>query len=84
MLAVSCIARKPRCALSTALIAHFLLTAPELQRPDWLAGHVGPELKNVDAKYPVERSHRFPVIQPNPPPQRLFAFELRRVKSERS
>src|SRR5262249_48767792 len=32
---------------------------------DWLAGHVGLELRNVVAKYPFERSHRFPVIQPN-------------------
>jgi hypothetical protein len=23
------------------------------------------DLRNVDAKYPFERSHRFPVIQPN-------------------
>jgi hypothetical protein len=46
------------------------------QRPDCVAGHVRLELRNVVAKYPFERSHRFPVIQPNSPPQRLFAFEL--------
>ena len=34
------------------------------------------DLRNVVAKYAFERSHRFPVIQPNSPPQRLFAFEL--------
>jgi hypothetical protein len=36
-----------------------------LERRDWLAGNVGLELRNVVAKYPFERSHRFPVIQPN-------------------
>jgi hypothetical protein len=30
-----------------------------------MAGHVRLELRNVVAKYPFERSHRFPVIQPN-------------------
>jgi hypothetical protein len=30
------------------------------QRPDCVAGHVGLELRNVDAKYPFERSNRFP------------------------
>jgi hypothetical protein len=30
-----------------------------------VAGHVGLELRNVVAKYPFERSHRFPGIQPN-------------------
>ena len=35
------------------------------QRPDCVAGHVRLELRNVVAKYPFERSHRFPVIQPN-------------------
>src|SRR5258708_33905316 len=30
-----------------------------------VAGNVGLELRNVVAKYPFERSHRFPVIQPN-------------------
>jgi hypothetical protein len=34
-------------------------------RSDWLAGHVGLELRNVDANYPFERSHRFAGIQPN-------------------
>jgi hypothetical protein len=32
---------------------------------DCLAGHVGLELRNVDANYPFERSHRFAGIQPN-------------------
>ena len=35
------------------------------RRPDCVAGHVRLELRNVVAKYPFERSHRFPVIQPN-------------------
>src|SRR5262249_42636702 len=39
------------------------LNAP--QRPDCVAGHVGLELRNVDANYPFERSHRFAGIQPN-------------------
>jgi hypothetical protein len=30
-----------------------------------MAGHVRFELRNVVAKYPFERSHSFPVIQPN-------------------
>jgi hypothetical protein len=34
-------------------------------RPDCMAGHVGLELRNVDANYPFERSHRFAGIQPN-------------------
>src|SRR6516164_4022520 len=34
-------------------------------RPDCLAGHVRLELRNVVANYPFERSHRFPVIEPN-------------------
>src|SRR6266478_4471101 len=33
--------------------------------PDCVAGHVGLELRNVDANYPFERSHRFAGIQPN-------------------
>ena len=32
---------------------------------DWLAEQVGLELRNVVAKYPFERSHGFPGIQPN-------------------
>src|SRR6516225_3482785 len=35
------------------------------ERPDCVAGHVGLELRNVDANYPFERSHRFAGIQPN-------------------
>jgi len=34
-------------------------------RPDCVAGHVGLELRNVDANYPLGRSHRFMGIQPN-------------------
>ena len=30
-----------------------------------MAGHVRFELRNVDANYPLERSHRFAGIQPN-------------------
>ncbi len=37
----------------------------DTRRPDCLAGHVGLELRNVVAKYPFERLHRFPVIRPN-------------------
>jgi hypothetical protein len=36
-----------------------------LQRRDCLAEVVGLELRNVVAKYPFERSRRFPGIQPN-------------------
>src|SRR5262249_23860132 len=35
------------------------------QRPDCVAGHVRLKLRNVVTKYPFERLHRFPVIQPN-------------------
>ena len=31
-------------------------------RPDCVAGHIRFELRNVVAKYPFERSHRFPLI----------------------
>jgi transposase len=54
--------------------------APVNRRPDWLAGHVRLELRNVVANYPFERSHRFPEIQPKFWPRRLFAFELRRSR----
>jgi hypothetical protein len=43
----------------------FLQTGHSSQRPDWLAGHVGLELRNDGRKYRFEMSHRFPVIQPN-------------------
>jgi len=36
-----------------------------LKRLDCLAGHVRLELRNVVAKYPFERAHGFPGIQPN-------------------
>ncbi len=35
------------------------------RRPDCVAGVVGLELGNVVAKYPFERPHKFPGIQPN-------------------
>ena len=35
------------------------------RRLDCVAGVGGLELRNVVAKYPFERSHRFPVIEPN-------------------
>ena len=35
------------------------------RRPDCMAGVGGLELRNVDANYPFERSHRFAGIQPN-------------------
>jgi hypothetical protein len=36
-----------------------------LRETDCVAGHVRFELRNVDANYPLERSHRFAGIQPN-------------------
>jgi hypothetical protein len=45
------------------------------RRPDWLAGVGGLELRNVGAKYPFERSHRFPVIS------RIAAAETIRVRA---
>src|SRR5215217_318351 len=36
------------------------------QRLNWLAELVGFELRNVVAKYRLERSHGFPGIRPNP------------------
>src|SRR5215211_8918161 len=47
------------------------------QRPDWLAGHVRLELRNVVAKYPFERSRRSSPRSAEFWPRRLFAFELR-------
>src|SRR5262249_40643753 len=35
------------------------------QRPDWLAGHVGLEFRNVVANYPFESSRGFPGSEPN-------------------
>ena len=40
-----------------------IIIAP--QRSDCVAGQRGLELRNVDANYPFERSHRFPLIEPN-------------------
>jgi len=36
------------------------------QETDCVAGHVGLELRNVVANYPIEGSCRFPGIRPNP------------------
>jgi hypothetical protein len=36
-----------------------------LRETDCVAGHARLELRDVGAKYPFERSHRFPVIEPN-------------------
>src|SRR5215831_964163 len=44
-------------------------------RPDWLAGHIRFELRNVVAQYPFERSHRFPLIS------RIPAAEAIRVRA---
>src|SRR5262249_8870369 len=49
----------------TALLAKPMNGINAPQRPDCVAGHVGLELRNVDANYPFERSHRFAGIQPN-------------------
>src|SRR5215471_10059030 len=47
-------------------MSHVFLQARNTpQRRDCLAGVGGLELRNVVAKYPFERSHRFPGIQPN-------------------
>jgi hypothetical protein len=46
-------------------VAKIFRAGPGSQRPDWLAGHVRLDLRNVAAKYPFERSHGFPGIQPN-------------------
>jgi hypothetical protein len=43
----------------------------------WKVAHVGLELRNVGANYPFERSHRFPVIQPNSGNGDCSRFELR-------
>ena len=43
-----------------------------------MAGHVGLELRNVVAKYPFERSHRFPGGSGRIPAGRPLAFELQR------
>jgi hypothetical protein len=43
----------------------FLQPGHSPQRPDWVAGHEGFELRNVVANYPFEKSRRFAGIQPN-------------------
>ena len=51
---------------SSSLAGTAIKSSPvSLLRPDCVAGHVGLELRNVDANYPFERSHRFPLIEPN-------------------
>src|SRR5262249_40278180 len=52
-------------AIVACSVRVFLQTGHSPERPDCLAGNVGLELRNVVAKYPFERSRRFPVIQPN-------------------
>jgi hypothetical protein len=49
----------------TALLAKPVNGINAPQRPDCVAGHVRLELRNVVAKYPYEKSRRFPGIQPN-------------------
>jgi hypothetical protein len=49
----------------TGMSRIFLQAGHVPQRLDWLAGHVGLELRNVVPNYPFERSRRFPGIQPN-------------------
>src|SRR5258708_6842242 len=58
----------PRVASSVGQVAWGLAPcmtiarAAHLRETDCVAGHVRLELRNVIAKYPFERSHRFPVI----------------------
>jgi hypothetical protein len=47
-----------------------------------MAEVVGLELRNVVAKYPFERSHRFPVIQPNSGRRDYSRSELRRWEAQ--
>ena len=43
----------------------FLQIGHSPQRPDWLAGQTGFELRNVVAKYPIGKVAQIPGIQPN-------------------
>src|SRR5262249_60384534 len=52
-------------AEKTVLLAKPMNGINAPQRPDCVAGHVRFELRNVEANYPFERSHRFAGIQPN-------------------
>jgi hypothetical protein len=58
-------ARRARPLKRTALLAKPVNGINAPQRPDYVAGHVGLELRNVDPNYLLERSHRFAGIQPN-------------------
>ena len=71
-------ARRARPLKRTALLAKPMNGINAPQRPDCVAGVGGLELRNVVAKYPFERSDRFPGTQPNFGHRDLFAFELRR------
>ena len=51
-------------------------------RPSGAGARSYRDLRNVDANYPLERSHRFAGIQPKFWPWRLFAFELRRWEAQ--
>src|SRR5262249_39634891 len=55
----------PATSLHTGVVPPLGGAVYEPQRADCVAGHVGLELRNVDANYPFERSHRFAGIQPN-------------------
>src|SRR6266478_6617807 len=54
---------RPAASSRVPLIRPFL--TPLRMETHCLAGHVGLELRNVDANYPFERLHRFAGIQPN-------------------
>src|SRR5215471_1036033 len=54
-----------RSLLFFTLQPHRPKTRHQRWRPDWLAGHVRFELRNVVANYPFEKSRRFAAIQPN-------------------
>src|SRR2546427_6702999 len=59
-----------------------LVGLEDVRETDCVAGHVRLEIRNVVANYPLERSHRFPEIQPKFWTRRLFAFELRRWEAQ--
>jgi hypothetical protein len=55
-------ARRDQATLRNAAVARGFERCSHItrRRLDWLAGHVGLELRNVVAKYPFERSRKFP------------------------
>jgi hypothetical protein len=59
----SCASCVPRADAELAPV--FPPPAHDPQRLDWLAGHVGLELRNVVANYPFESSRGFPGSEPN-------------------